>query len=58
MAARNMAAESPAANAARNMAAEGPAANAAEGIARPVLLIDTQDVSRFCAERLHKQNIN
>jgi hypothetical protein len=40
------------------MAAEGPAANAAEGIARPVLLIDTQDVSRFCAERLHKQNIN
>jgi len=48
------------------MAAEGPAANAAEGPRRmppkalrePVLLIDTQDVSRFCAERLHKQIIN
>jgi hypothetical protein len=47
------AAGGPAAN-----AAEGPAANAAEGIALPVLLIDTQDVSRFCAERLHKQIIN
>jgi hypothetical protein len=33
-------------------------ANAAEGIALPVLLIDTQDVSKFCAERLHKQIIN
>jgi hypothetical protein len=40
------------------MAAEGPAANAAEALRGPVLLIDTQDVSRFCAERLHKQIIN
>jgi hypothetical protein len=39
-------------------AAEGPAANAAEGIAPPVLLIDTQDVLGFCAERQHKQIIN
>jgi hypothetical protein len=39
-------------------AAEGPAANAAKSIALPMLLIDTQDVPRFCAERLHKQIIN
>jgi hypothetical protein len=29
-----------------------------KALRRPVLLIDTQDVSRFCAERLHKQIIN